>query len=206
MPGYITQVGERAALQFLTSTSTTASPPTATTIRGYLLKLYQQQGFSGLAGYLPVAFLNSFATQAKADTSGSWLSGLIGTRTDGPSTSYLALLTGDPGRQTSFENLATMEVAATGYSRQAMPFNLATSPSSGGSAVLNSTPLFFGPFTASGGMGVVATHAALVTAASGTDGAVNVVWQLDTPVSASQNETLMVNTGGLTVGLDAWQS
>jgi isoaspartyl peptidase/L-asparaginase-like protein (Ntn-hydrolase superfamily) len=66
--------------------------------------------------------------------------------------------------------------------------------------------LFFGPFTASGGMGVVATHAALVTVASGTAGAVNAIWQLDNPVSASQNETLMLSTGGLSIGLDSWQS
>jgi hypothetical protein len=206
MPGYLHQIAERAALQFITSTSTASSPPTTTTIRGYLLKLYQTQGLAGLAGYLPVDFLNSFATQAKADTSGSWLSGLIGTRTDGPSTFYLALLTGDPGRQATFANTAALEVAAPGYSRQAMPFSLATAPSSGGSAVSNSAPLFFGPFTASGGLGVVATHAALVTVASGTGGAVNAIWQLDTPVSASQNETLMLNTGGLSIGLDSWQS
>jgi hypothetical protein len=206
MPGYLTQVGERAALQFVTATASSSSAPSASVIRAYLLKLYQQQALAGLADYLPVAFLNGFSAQAKTDTTGSWLSGLIGTRTDGSGSAYLALLTADPGQQTTLTTLTAVEVSATGYSRQVLPLTLAGSPSGGGSSQSNSAPVFFGPFTASGGMGVVATHAALVTAASGTTGAVVAVWQLDSPVSASQNENLMLSTGALAIGLDAWQS
>ncbi|MFC8428525.1 hypothetical protein [Streptomyces sp. NPDC057253] len=206
MSGYLTQVAERASLQFATATASSSSAPSASMIRSYLLKLYQQQSLAGLADYLPVAFLNGFSAQAKTDTSGSWLSGLIGTRTDGSGSAYLALLTADPGRQTTLTTMATLEVSATGYSRQALPFTLAGSPDGGGSSQSNSAPVFFGPFTASGGMGVVATHAALVSAASGTAGAVIAVWQLDSPVSASQNENLMLSTGGLAIGLDSWQS
>ncbi|MCZ0981850.1 hypothetical protein O1L60_31050 [Streptomyces diastatochromogenes] len=207
MPGYLTQIAERSALQYATSTAGTSSVPSTTMLRSYLNRLHQQQGLTGLAGYLPVGFLNGFATQAKADTSGTWLSGLINGRTDsGNGTLYLALLTGDPGRRAGLPDLTGLEVTATGYSRQSLPFSLATTPNAGGSAVSNSAPVFFGPFTASGGLGVVVTHAALVTAPSGTAGAVTAVWQLDAPVSASQNENLMLNTGGLSIGLDSWQS
>ncbi|MFK0015746.1 hypothetical protein [Streptomyces sp. NPDC091027] len=206
MPGYLSQIAERASLQYVTATASTADVPSNTLLRAYMLRLYQQQGLTGLAGYLPVAFLNTFATQAKADTNGTWLTGLINGRTDGSGSLYLALLTGDPGRQTSLPEMAAVEIAATGYSRQALPFSVATTPNGGGSSVSNSAPVFFGPFTASGGMGAVATHAALVTVGSGTTGAVSAVWQLDTPVSASQNENLMLSTSGLAVGLDSWQS
>ncbi|MET9119944.1 hypothetical protein [Streptomyces sp. NPDC004528] len=206
MPGYITQIAERASLQFSTATSGASSVPSNTMVQNYLNKLYSAQGLTAFAGYLPVAFLNSFATQAKADTNGSWLSGLINGRTDRPATSYLALLTGDPGRQTGLPDMATLEVAATGYARQAVTWNLATSPGGGGSGTSNSAPVFFGPFTASGGLGAVVTHIALVTVPSGTAGAVPAVWQLDAPVSAGQNENLALNFGDLAVGLDSWQN
>ncbi|ORT58164.1 hypothetical protein [Streptomyces sp. CB03238] len=206
MAGYLTQVAERAALQLVTSTATTAQVPSPTVLRSYLVKLYQQQGLSGVAFYLPVAFLNEFSAQTKADTSGAWLNGLTTGRTDGTGTLYLALLTSDPGRRTAMTDMAAVEITATGYSRQPLPFSVATSPLGGGSSVSNSAPVFFGPFTASGGMGAVATHAALVSAATGTGGGVMAVWQLDTPVSASQNENLMLSTAGLAVGLDSWQN
>ncbi|MGD6750345.1 phage tail fiber protein [Streptomyces sp. BH105] len=206
MPGYFTQAAEKSAIQFLTATSSTTSVPSITALRSYLGRLYQVQGLAGLADYLPVAFLNAFATQAKADASGAWLKGIIGSRTDLSGTFYLALLTTDPGRQIGMPAMAALEVAATGYTRQAVPFTLATSPASGGSGASNSTPVFFGPFTAPGGLGAVATHAALVTVPSGTAGSVLAVWQLDTPVSASQNENLVLSSGGLAVGLDSWQS
>ncbi|MEU7278690.1 hypothetical protein AB0A69_07860 [Streptomyces sp. NPDC045431] len=206
MPGYLTQIAERAALQYVTATASSSDVPSNTLLRTYMLRLYQQQGLSGLAGYLPVAFLNAFATQAKTDTNGSWLTGLINGRTDGTGTLYLALLTNDPGRQASLPDMTNVEITAPGYSRQAISFSAATSPAGGGSGTQNSAPAFFGPFTASGGMGAVATHAALVTVPTGSGGAVSAVWQLDTPVSATQNENLMLSVNGLAVGLDSWQN
>jgi hypothetical protein len=207
MPGgYLTQLAARATLQYLACSASASLVPSTTLLRAYMIKLYQQQGLSGLAGYLPVGFLNSFATQAKADTSGTWLTGLTSGRTDGTGSMYLALLTSDPGRQATNADMAAVEIAATGYSRQALPFSLATSPAGGGSGVSNTAPVFFGPFTANGGMGAVATHAALVTVPTGTSGGVVAVWQLDEPVSAAQNENLMLSTSGLAVGLDSWQS
>lgn len=204
MPGYLSQLAERAALQYVTSTSGT-SLPSQSMLRNYMMRVYQQQGFSGLAANLPVDFLNSFASQAKADTSGSWLSGLIAGRADVSGSAYLALLTSDPGRTATATDLAAVEVSATGYSRQPLTFSLATSPDGGGSGISNSAAVIYGPFTGSGGLGAVVTHVALSTVPV-TGGGLIAVWQLDTPVSASQNENLMLNAAGLSIGLDSWQS
>jgi hypothetical protein len=205
MSGYLTQVAERASLQFLTATASSDTTPSVGAIKTYLQKIYLVQGLTGFTAFLPVSFLNNFSTQAKADTSGNWLNGVIGTRTDVTGSVYLALLTADPGRQTTLPTMAAVELKATGYSRQPVQFSFATQPTTGGTGASNTGPLFFGPFTGSSGMGVTATHVALVNAASGTNGSCIAVWQLDTPVYASQNENLMLNAAGLAVGLDTWQ-
>ncbi|MFD6934646.1 hypothetical protein ACFWAP_00625 [Streptomyces goshikiensis] len=176
------------------------------TVRNYFMRLWQQQGMDGLSSFLPVAFLSDFATQAKADTSGSWLTALINSRTDVAGTCYLTMLTSDPGRTANLATMAAVEVKATGYSRQPVSFSSATSAPGGGSGASNSVPAYFGPFTSSGGMGTVATHAGLVTVPTGTTGAVLAVWQLDAPVTAGRNENITLSTGGLGVGLDSWQS
>lgn len=208
MPGYLTQLAEEQSLQLVTATSAPSGgqQPTPTTLRNFLLAIYNTQGLAGLTFLLPVSFMNFFATQAKADTSGSWLAGQINGRLDSAGTQYLALLTGDPGQGTTMPNMGTLEVTATGYSRQPVSFSQATLPASGGSGISNAAPVFFGPFTASGGLGAVVTHVALVSTATGTGGGVLAVWQLDNPVSASQNENVMLSTGGLAVGMDSWQT
>lgn len=206
MSGYLSQAAMRQALQVVTATASTTNTPSNSMTRSYLMKLWQQQGLSLLSSYLPVAYLNAFAAQVRADTTGSWLTGLIDGRTDVTGSTYLTLLTADPGRNAESATLAALEVTAAGYSRQPVTFSPASSAAGGGAGITNSAPLFFGPFTASSGMGAVATHVALTNVPTGTGGRMVAAWALDAPVSASQNETVVLAAGGLAVGLDSWQS
>lgn len=144
----------------------------------------------------------------------SWLAGvtLPGGWTP-PTNTYLALLTADPrvlapapgGDQPGFTNDPAItdftEVSATGYTRQQVTWAAALTSSNNPSSIANGTQITFGPFTDSSGMGAATTHGALVTVGSGTSGEVIMVWQWDNPVSAAQNESIIVPVGALTMTL-----
>jgi len=144
----------------------------------------------------------------------SWLAGetLPGGWT-APTDTYLVLLTADPrvlppapgGDQPGFTNDPEIsdftEVSATGYSRQLVSWGTAQTNVGNPSSISNSVQITFGPFTDGSGMGAATTHGALVTVASGTAGEVIMVWQWDNPVSATQNESIIVPVGALTMTL-----
>lgn len=113
-----------------------------------------------------------------------------------PTTGYIALLTVDPSTTAVISTDPQMseltELAATGYSRQAITWTAATSPSGGTSQIQNANLVTFGPFTAANGSGTPTTFAALVTTASGTSGEVISVWEWDTPVLAPQNQSITI--------------
>lgn len=115
---------------------------------------------------------------------------------------FLALCTSDPG---DVATALTSEVTAAGYQRQAVAFS---SPKVGEQFVYESgtaatvsldSSAVFGPFTDMAGSAVPVTHMALVTAPTGTDLAVLVVWPLDFPVTAEQGDCLLTPAGTLTI-------
>jgi len=126
------------------------------------------------------------------------LDAVTGRATVSSATTYLALLTAAPGDTTT---LATMtEYGATGYSRQAVTWS---SPALNGSNVpesSNSGTVTFGPFTA--GTGATITHAALVSAASGTTGSILAWWDLDNARTPSTNDSVEVTNGNLKLSVD----
>jgi|688.fasta_scaffold03440_29 hypothetical protein len=126
------------------------------------------------------------------------LDAVTGRATVSSATTYLALLTAAPGDTTTLSGLA--EYGATGYSRQAVTW---ASPTLNGSNVpetSNTGTVSFGPFTASA-TGTI-THAALVTAASGTTGSVLAWWELDASRTPSTNDSVEITTGNLKLSVD----
>src|SRR5688500_6183175 len=117
------------------------------------------------------------------------LDAATGRATQTARTTYLALLTSAP---TDASTLATMsEVSTSGYARQACAF---TAPSADPASTSNSALITFRPFTADPPN---VTHAALVSAASGTSGDFIMWWALTTAKDAAINESLQVAIGGL---------
>lgn len=120
-------------------------------------------------------------------------------------TGYIMLLTVDPSTiaadptDPQLSELSTVELAATGYSRQTVTWTAATSPSQGTSQIQNANLVTFGPFTAAAGSGSTTTFGALVTAASGTSGEVICTWQWNTPVLAPQNQSITIPIANLTL-------
>lgn len=126
------------------------------------------------------------------------LDAVTGRATVSSATTYLALLTSAPTDTTALSGLS--EYGATGYSRQAVTWS---SPALNGSSVpetSNSATLTFGPFTASA-TGTI-THAALVSAASGTSGSVLAWWELDASRTPSTNDSLEITAGNLKLSVD----
>jgi hypothetical protein len=119
-----------------------------------------------------------------------------------PTTAYVALLTVNPATTavdpTDPQMSELTELVATGYARQSITFNAATSPSQGTSQIQNSALVSFGPFTDAAGSGTATTYGALVTTASGTSGEVIGVWQWDTPITAPQNQSITIPIANLT--------
>lgn len=78
-----------------------------------------------------------------------------------PQTVQLALLTAPPPSDPGIGDLS--EVSATGYTRQNISWSPAVTPSPGQPTLIaNSANVFYGPFTAVGGLGFPATHCALL--------------------------------------------
>jgi hypothetical protein len=120
-----------------------------------------------------------------------------------PTTGYIALLTVDPGTtaaNSSDPQLSELtELVASGYSRQAVTWSAATSPSSGLSNIQNNALITFGPFTGAAGSGTPTTFGALVNVASGTAGEVICTWSWDVPVLAPQNQAITIPIANLTL-------
>lgn len=113
-----------------------------------------------------------------------------------PRTTYLALLSADPTPEdgSAINMSALPEITTAGYARQQVTW---TAPSGNPATTKNNTLLFFGPFTAD--MTDAATHAALVSTASGTTGDVIYVWPIADPLLAVTNESLQIAAGSLTL-------
>lgn len=125
---------------------------------------------------------------------------------------YLALLTSDPrvtvvNGVTVFDNdptvsdIVAVEFTATGYSRKQVTWSASQTNTGNPSSTNNSTQLTYGPFTDASGSGAATTFGALVTSASGSTGNVIHVWEWDNPVSAAQNESVVISVGNLTMTL-----
>lgn len=126
------------------------------------------------------------------------LDAVTGRATVSSATTYLALLTAAPGDTTTLSGLT--EYGATGYSRQAVTWSAPTLNGSNVPETSNTGTVSFGPFTASA-TGTI-THAALVTAASGTTGSVLAWWELDASRTPSTNDSVEITTGNLKLSVD----
>ena len=125
---------------------------------------------------------------------GKALDAATGRATQTARTMYLALLTTAP---TDASTMATMvEVTAAGYARQTVAF---TAPSGDPQVTSNTALLTFGPFTADPPN---VTHAALVSAATGTVGDLTYWWTWDVARDAATNDSLTVAIGALVAQLD----
>lgn len=113
-----------------------------------------------------------------------------------PRTTYLALLTAEPEADNGTPITLSMlpEVTTAGYARQQVTW---TAPTGSPLVTSNNSLLFYGPFTAA--MVDAATHAALVTVASGTSGDVIYIWPIDGALQAATNESLQIAAGALTL-------
>lgn len=133
----------------------------------------------------------------------NWLTGTSLGSWVPPTTTYLALLTVDPSTTaavpTDPQVSELQEITATGYSRQVISWNSATTPTGGTSQIQNSSTVTFGPFTGASGSGSPTTFGALVTSASGSSGEVLFTWQWDSPVLAVQNQPIQILSGSLDI-------
>lgn len=111
---------------------------------------------------------------------------------------YMMLLTSVPAdTDVSLTTLAGYEVAATGYSRQPIGWDVATTAIAGGAAnTANLATVLFGPFTSPSGL-AAATGAAFVTAGSGTSGQVIWVYEFGSTLSALQGEAVAATAGNI---------
>jgi hypothetical protein len=204
--GYLTRQAAHALLTLMAGggeDSTSGTDPVA----DRLLKAHQVRHWGGgdasaPGPWVPKAYLLQFLDQVDAQGSAA-VRATVQALPDDPSGSvYVALSTADPGdTAVSLPN----ELQAAGYQRQAVPLS---APKSNGQFVIQpgtpaevdlSNSAVFGPFTDVTGSGAAVTHMALVTAATGTDYAVLAVWPLDVPVAAAQGESLLAQSGSLTI-------
>jgi len=134
------------------------------------------------------------AGEASTFGAGRALDAISGRATATARTMYLALLSAAP---TDATTLATMtEITTAGYSRQAVTFS---APSGDPQVSSNTAALTFGPFSADPPN---VTHAALVSAASGTTGDLVYFWTLDNARDAANGDSLTVAIGALVMQLD----
>lgn len=126
------------------------------------------------------------------------LDAVTGRATVSSATTYLALLTAAPTDTSTLSGMS--EYAATGYSRQAVTWSAPALNGSNVPETSNSATVTFGPFTA--GTGSAITHAALVSAASGTTGSILAWWSLDNSRTPSTNDSVEVTSGNLKLSVD----
>lgn len=134
------------------------------------------------------------AGEASSVGAGLALDAMSGRATVSSRTTYLALLTAAPTDSTT---LATMtELSATGYSRQSVTWS---APSGDPRVTSNSGAITFGPVSTDPAN---VTHAALVSAASGTTGDFIYFWTLDTARDGISGDSFQVANGALVMQLD----
>lgn len=125
---------------------------------------------------------------------------------------YLALLTSDPrvsvvngvsvfNNDPDMTDVVAAEFTATGYVRKQVTWSAAQTNTGNPSSTNNSAQLTYGPFTDASGSGAATTFGALVTSSTGTSGNVIHVWEWDNPVSAAQNESVVISVSNLTMTL-----
>lgn len=114
----------------------------------------------------------------------------------GSFSTYLALMTGDPGVDASVADVAALEPTATGYARSevtwAAPVWVLVDASTE-----NDADVQIGPFPDVTGLAEGVTHVALVTSASGTGGTVQYVWTAPAEVTVAQDEYVRYLAGDL---------
>jgi hypothetical protein len=134
------------------------------------------------------------AGEASTFGAGRALDAINGRATATARTVYLALLSAAPNDGST---LATMtEITTAGYARQAVTWS---TPTGDPAVVSNSGVLTFGPFTADPPN---VTHAALVSAVSGTSGDFLYWWTLDNARDAANGDSLTVAAAALVMQLD----
>ncbi|MEW1922256.1 hypothetical protein [Streptomyces sp. NPDC088360] len=120
-----------------------------------------------------------------------------------PKATYLMLLTQVVAdAQTDMTTLTGIEAAGTGYARQPVPWLASATATRTAST---SDLVQFGPFSDATGLAAPVTGAALVTrmtsSAGQPAGLVLMTWNLDTPISTSQNQALQLAPGSLQMTL-----
>lgn len=126
------------------------------------------------------------------------LDAVTGRATVSSTTTYLALLTAAPTDTSTLASLT--EYAATGYNRGTVTWGTPALNAGGVPETSNAGTVTFGPFTAATG-GTI-SHAALVTAASGTAGDVLAWWTLDAARVPDTSDSLEITTGSLKLSVD----
>jgi hypothetical protein len=204
--GYLTRQAAHALLTLMTGggeDSTSGTDAVADRLlKAHLVRHWGGGDASAPGVWAPKAYLLHLLDQVDAQGSAA-VRATVQALPDDPSGSvYLALTTANPGDvATTLPN----ELAAAGYHRQIVPLS---APKTGGQFVIQSgapaeadlaASVVFGPFTDPTGSGASVTHMALVTAPTGTDYAVLAVWPLDVPVTAAQGESLLAQSGSLTI-------
>ena len=134
------------------------------------------------------------AGEASSVGAGLALDAMSGRATVSSRTTYLALLTAAPSDSTTLASMT--ELSATGYSRQSVTWS---APSGDPRVTSNSGAITFGPVSTDPAN---VTHAALVSAASGTTGDFIYFWTLDTARDGISGDSFQVANGALVMQLD----
>jgi hypothetical protein len=134
------------------------------------------------------------AGEASSVGAGIALDAMSGRATQTARTTYLVLLTAAPSDSTTLSTMS--ELSATGYSRQAVTWS---APSGDPRVTSNSGTITFGPVTTDPAN---ITHAALVSASSGTSGDFIYSWTLDTARDGISGDSFQVASGALVMQLD----
>lgn len=134
------------------------------------------------------------AGEASTVGAGKALDAITGRATQTARTMYLALLSAAPTDATTMVTM--VEITTAGYARQTVAF---TAPSGDPEVTSNTAILTFGPFTADP---PIVTHAALVSATTGTVGDLTYFWTWDVSRDAASGDSLTVAVGALVAQLD----
>lgn len=132
--------------------------------------------------------------EASSVGAGIALDAMSGRATQSARTTYLALLTAAPTDASTIASLA--ELTTAGYARQAVTWS---APTGDPRVTSNTATITFGPLTADPPN---VTHAALVSAASGTTGDLIYFWTLDAAKDAAINESMQAAAGAFTMSAD----
>jgi hypothetical protein len=137
---------------------------------------------------MPGEFSSTGATDA--------LDAVTGRVTQTARSTYIALLTAAPDDDTTLAAMA--EVSAGGYARQQITWT-APADNAGAMRTQNDATVTFGPFSTNP---AEVTHAALVSATSGTSGDFLMLWTLDVAKDAEIDESIQILAGDLSMDLD----